>query len=53
MGLDNQQKDYIKEVIINCLRTKFKTTSQKAIICHFITAYLARIEWHCIHLFNR
>jgi hypothetical protein len=24
MGLDNQQKDYIKEVIINCLRTKFQ-----------------------------
>jgi len=24
MGLDNKQKDYIKEVIINCLRTKFQ-----------------------------
>lgn len=24
MGLDNQQKDYIKEVIINCLRAKFQ-----------------------------
>lgn len=24
MGLDNEQKDYIKEVIINCLRAKFQ-----------------------------
>jgi len=24
MGLNNEQKDYIKEVIINCLRTKFQ-----------------------------
>jgi len=24
MGLNNEQKNYIKEVIINCLRTKFQ-----------------------------
>jgi type II restriction enzyme len=24
MGLNNKQKDYIKEVIINCLRDKFQ-----------------------------
>jgi hypothetical protein len=24
MGPNNEQKDYIKEVIINCLRVKFK-----------------------------
>lgn len=31
MGLDNQQKDYIKEVIINCLRSKFQNYKPESI----------------------